>query len=92
MCDMVEEIISTERIIRESGMPTALGDATLAQWQGEAYAMMRAVSYVVSGGRDGSMRYNDAFEFLDREICRADSLPVSGAVVIGLLKMIKGIS
>ena len=84
MCDMVQEIIGTERIIREA---IKADPRSLAMWEGERGAMMRAVSHVASGGRDGSGRYNAAFTYLDeriRQVTSVDDLPPSGTVVIGL--------
>lgn len=86
LCDMVEEIIGTERIIREA---TEATPATIAVWRGEQYAAQRMVSYVMSGGRDGSGRYSMAFGYLDTRIRQATVLPPSGTVVIGLRKIME---
>lgn len=92
LCDMVEEIIGTERIIREA---VYADSRNLAMWVGERSAMMRAVSYAMSGGRDGRGRYSAAFGYLDtviRQVPSVEALPPCGAVVLGLRDLMAGMS
>src|SRR5574341_239906 len=57
MCDMVQEIIGTERIMREGVKAT---DATLAHWEGERNAMMRALTYILAASGTARHRIGHA--------------------------------